>query len=169
MIITESLVDKLKMLTTTALVLLANTSGPSLAQGVPNAGALFSGVCMASAPTFEDFDSRAEDVGFRYEGEALLLQADPSIDVIVVGNSETCICLMTFPAGDPTSFVSEMFSGLVNDFANEFVAPESGVGNMNDSVFQFQGINVRLQLIPAQIDGAWRVGAKLIVPRGCTL
>jgi hypothetical protein len=125
---------------------------------------LFSQVCLAAAPTFSSFDTEARNAGFKQTNDGLLYE--PEVFVSLVPKAETCSCYMTVGAPNQTAMVQAMFSQMLSDFPDTW-QPKSKTGPVNDTTFRRDGVDVRVVLKPAEIDGNTWVAASVIAPGAC--
>jgi len=128
------------------------------AQVPPNWGQeradLFAQVCMASAPSFDDFDERAVSAGF-YEMDtgpvSPVYAFDPEVNVSLIEQDSACMCFMTVGAPDPDAMVRALFERILQDHASALQT--DGEGSANDTTYLLEGTPVRVLLVPQEIDG----------------
>jgi hypothetical protein len=126
---------------------------------------LFSRVCMATAPTFAGLSRALGEQGFHdMQGQ---LVHEPEVVVSLTTDGQTCTCYMTMGAPEPNSLTMTVFQQLLTDFPNAW-APQNAQGAVNDTSFVRDGVPVRLLLSPAEIDGAYWLAARVIVPGACS-
>ena len=124
----------------------------------------FSQVCLGAAPTFGDFGAKANKAGFEQTSDGLLLE--PEVFVSLVEKDGNCSCYMTVGAPDQTAMVQAMFSQMLRDFPDTW-QPKSKKGSINDTTFRRDGVDVRVVLSPAKVDGNTWVAASVIAPKVC--
>ncbi|SNS26727.1 hypothetical protein [Antarctobacter heliothermus] len=113
---------------------------------------LFSQVCMASAPDYDDIDDRAKAAGMaRQDG---VWVAEPEIVINLIEHDGFCDCIMSVSAPDQRAMIDKVFAQLMADFGAEFTGAPDGLASV--APFQRDGIEVVSILEPRSYeDGKW--------------
>lgn len=142
-----------------ALCALALAAGGGIAAQEPGGeawnakrAALFSDVCMASAPDFADIDDRAKAAGMmRQDG---VWVAEPEIVINLIEHDGFCDCIMSVSAPDAGAMIDTVFAQLMADFGSEFTGAQDGFASV--APFQRNGVEVVSILEPRSYeDGKW--------------
>ena len=124
---------------------------------------IFSRVCLASAPSFSDFEDFAVEEGFeKVRGEWLF---QPEVVVSLMKHGEICSCYMTVGAPDQTAMVTTMFHQLMDDFGDDFRGSLQGMVNV--VAFEREGVEVTSHLEPFSSSGQSWIAAQISVSGDC--
>lgn len=124
---------------------------------------IFSRVCMASAPSFSDFELLAVQEGFENVSGEWLFQ--PEVVVSLMEHGEICSCYMTVGAPDQTAMVGTMFDQLMDDFGDDFRGSLQGMVNVVP--FEREGAEVISHLEPFSSSGQSWIAAQILVSGDC--
>ena len=110
---------------------------------------LFSAVCMASAPSFAEMETRAIAAGFSQTADGL--NYPPEVYVSLREGDQVCRCFMTVGAPDPDSMIIALFERMIEEYGDALQHDGQG-GTANDTVFLIEETPVRVVFAPREIE-----------------
>ena len=125
--------------------------------------AIFSQVCMGSAPGYADLDSRAAEAGLTPQDGVLV--ADPEIVVNLVEHDGFCDCIMSVRAPDQPLMTFTIFERLMADYGDSFTGPPDGLVSV--APFRRDGVEVVSIIEPRTYDGVKWIAARTAVVGDC--
>jgi hypothetical protein len=125
--------------------------------------AVFSDVCMASAPGFADLETRAEAAGLEriQSGWALPQEAT----VTLIAHDGFCSCFLTVGAPDQDAMIDAIHARLMADWGDSYTGPPDGLKSV--APFQRAGIEAVSILERRSIDGHPWLAARVSVFGAC--
>ncbi|WP_305968356.1 MULTISPECIES: hypothetical protein [unclassified Mameliella] len=125
--------------------------------------ALFSKVCMGTAPGYADFAATAREAGLtRQDG---VWVAEPEIVVNLVEHDGFCDCIMSVSAPDQAGMVDAIFDRLIADHGEQFTGVPDGLASV--APFRREGVEVVSILEPREYDGTKWLSARTAVVGTC--
>ena len=127
--------------------------------------ALFSRVCMASAPGYADIDERAVAAGMmRQDG---VWVAEPEIVINLVEHDGFCDCIMSVSAPDQGAMIEKIHAQLMADYGDAFTGKPDGLASV--APFKRDDVEVVSILEPRVYeDGKW-LSARTAVFGSCPI
>lgn len=125
--------------------------------------ALFSSVCMASAPDFLDFEDRARAASLGQTDNGWHMAPEVLVDVLE--HDGFCSCFMTVMAPDQNAMITAIHAQLMQDYGADYSGPKSGLASV--APFDRAGVEVVSILEPRDFNGDKWVAARLSVFGTC--
>ncbi|MBW4984053.1 hypothetical protein KZZ07_16040 [Mameliella sp. CS4] len=125
--------------------------------------ALFSQVCMGTAPSYAGFAGGARAAGLILQDGVWV--AEPEIVVNLVDHDGFCDCIMSVSAPDQAAMVDAIFDRLMADHGAEFTGVPDGLASV--APFRREGVEVVSILEPREYDGTKWLSARTAVVGTC--
>ncbi|KUF09076.1 hypothetical protein [Pseudoponticoccus marisrubri] len=133
------------------------------AEWIAERAGLLSQVCMATAPTFDGFDSAAETQGLqRIEGGWHL---PPEATLGLFAHDGFCSCVMNVGAPDQDAMIDGLHARLMQDWGSAYKGPDDALAAV--APFDREGVEVVSILEPRKVQGQNWVSARLTVVGDC--
>lgn len=125
--------------------------------------ALFSSVCMAAAPGFEQFETLASDAGLSDGVQGWSGGEDYLIGLIE--HDGFCSCFMTMKASDQAAATQSLHARLMADYGQSYTGPENGLASV--APFDRDGVEVVSIIEPRSFNDQPWLAARISVFGAC--
>jgi hypothetical protein len=131
--------------------------------GLAKRAGLFSNVCMASAPRFDEFEAHAAEAGLTKGVQGWSGGEDYLIGLIE--HDGFCSCFLTMKADDQARATQALHAQLMADFGASYSGPENGLAAV--APFDRDGIEVVSIIEPRSFNEAPWIAARVSVFGAC--